>query len=231
MFLTCAKSENRGCSGFCSGLVSSLAVQRSDRFTQHIKIRVRVSFRDGLRAMAQQVADVFDLYSGSTETGSKRVAEVVPSEVFDFCFRENLVEPLPGRKQFPALSASSPRPWFTDHRAGSVAAFPKLLECRQRDVVDRHPVTLARLRPLKCNHAEIKIDLRPLQWLHRSPLGVVQCFVRAETDFEITDARPSPDGNFVCLDCGFLQSKVPASELAQLAAGTSGARAAGDAGV
>jgi hypothetical protein len=35
----------------------------------------------------------------------------------------------------------------------------------------------------------------------------------------------------VCSDCGFLQSKVPASELAQLAAGTSGARAAGDAGV
>jgi hypothetical protein len=36
----------------------------------------------------------------------------------------------------------------------------------------------------------------------------------------------------VCLDCGFLQSKVPASELKQLAAGTSTtARAAGEVGV
>ena len=36
----------------------------------------------------------------------------------------------------------------------------------------------------------------------------------------------------VCLDCGFLQSKVPASELAQLAAGTSTrARPASEAGV
>jgi hypothetical protein len=36
----------------------------------------------------------------------------------------------------------------------------------------------------------------------------------------------------VCLDCGFFQSKVPASELKQLAAGTSTtARAAGEVGV
>jgi hypothetical protein len=36
----------------------------------------------------------------------------------------------------------------------------------------------------------------------------------------------------VCLDCGFLQSKVPASELKRLAAGTSTtARAAGESGV
>jgi bifunctional DNase/RNase len=75
-------------------LVFVLAVQRSDRFTQYIQIRLRVSFGDGFRTMSQQVPDVFDLHSRSAETGSKRVAEIVPSEVFDFCFREDLVEHL-----------------------------------------------------------------------------------------------------------------------------------------
>src|ERR1700722_11967715 len=91
------KSQNRTCSGFCSGLFCGLTIQRGDSFTQDVQVCVRVAFGDRFRSVSQQVANIFNLHFGCTKAASKRVTKVVPSEVLDSCLGENLTKPLAGR--------------------------------------------------------------------------------------------------------------------------------------